>query len=49
MKHKMVHMIGITGHNEEEIASMTKEEQARCFIDADEMNKSKSAEKPKKK
>jgi hypothetical protein len=43
-------MIGITGHNEEEIASMTKEEQVRCFVDADEVNKVKSTEvKPKKK
>jgi len=35
----MVHMIGITGHNEEEIASMTKEQQKKCFVDADEVNK----------
>jgi hypothetical protein len=41
--------IGITGHSDEEIASMTPEQQARCFVDTDEAAKSKSEEKPHKK
>jgi hypothetical protein len=42
--------IGVTGHNEEEIASMTPEQQARCFVDADEVNAKGSSKetKPKK-
>jgi len=43
------HKIGITGHNEEEIASMTAEEQARCFLEYDDTESKPTESKPKKK
>jgi hypothetical protein len=36
--------IGITGHNEEEIASMTPEQQARCFVEREEEKGAKPSE-----
>lgn len=40
--------IGITGHSDEEIASMTPEQQAKCFVETDDISV-KSEEKHHKK